>query len=79
MELGQQTVTPWMELGNGKYKREHTLQKTSEPCSTKAQELASPSLKKQTRKALLHKPMFVKLGKDLPTVLGQPTWVVVEP
>lgn len=44
VELGEQTVTPGMESGNGKYKREHTLQKTSETCSTKAQKLASPTV-----------------------------------
>lgn len=59
-------------VGNGKYKRKHTVQKTSETCSIKAQKLASPSLKKQTRKALLHKPMFLKLGKDLPIDLASP-------
>lgn len=36
------------------------------------------SLKKQTvGKILLHKPMFLKLGKGLPIVLGQHTRVVV--
>lgn len=36
------------------------------------------SLEKQTTgKILLQKPMFLKLGKGLPTVLGQHTSVVV--
>ena len=35
-------VTLWIKSGNGKYKREHILQKTSETCPVKTLKLTSP-------------------------------------
>ena len=64
-------VTPWIKSGNGKYKRTQPSENFWDlSCQDSEMDFTQSLEKHQTRKALLHKSMFLRLGKRLPMYLA---------